>query len=477
MPSRLIVTLALQLAAAINPAAAAPPEPTPAAAATRGAVSVRDFGAKGDGESDDYPAIQAAIDAATFGKGPFKSGPAVYFPPGTYRSSRTIELKKTVRLFGDGSGLPWSSTAALVFPPGVTGIVVHRAETIGSGREATPTTGGDGSIIEGLRILGSKGARAHGIWLRARALLRNDFVSGFSGNCIQVVASARTQDPAEQGNANSFRIESGRVENCGENGLFVDGADANAGYVLGLDASSNGAWGIFDSSFLGNTYVACHTAANKAGPYQSDSRNARNVFLGCYSESGQPPSKIITPSIVVGGLHGAGFAPDSTAPQLEAPRALDVRNTSGEVSAGVTVNGNVSNGDALYLTRSDVSKTTGWRLRWASDATGDLKIDWGNLDAGRAMTIRGPNTRSTAGRKGPVPYAVNFPRLLVGDGGDATTRLLTAAPSAPTAGEWARGDVVLNVNAEEGGFVGWVCTKGGMAGKDAVFKRFGAIER
>ena len=47
-------------------------------------VSVTDFGAKGDGASDDTASIQAAIDSLTL------TGGVVYFPPGTYRVSRNV---------------------------------------------------------------------------------------------------------------------------------------------------------------------------------------------------------------------------------------------------------------------------------------------------------------------------------------------------------------------------------------------------
>ncbi|MCS7303513.1 MAG: right-handed parallel beta-helix repeat-containing protein [Thermoguttaceae bacterium] len=46
--------------------------------------SVRDFGARGDGLADDAPAVQRAVDA--------KPG-VLYFPPGTYRLSKTIEVE------------------------------------------------------------------------------------------------------------------------------------------------------------------------------------------------------------------------------------------------------------------------------------------------------------------------------------------------------------------------------------------------
>lgn len=57
------------------------------------AVSVRDFGAKGDGIIDDTAAVQAAFDS---------SHPRVYFPPGTYLITRTILIRQESTLaFGE----------------------------------------------------------------------------------------------------------------------------------------------------------------------------------------------------------------------------------------------------------------------------------------------------------------------------------------------------------------------------------------
>ena len=56
-------------------------------------VSIKDFGAVGDGVADDTAAIQAAINASI----------AVYIPAGTYRTTSTIKFRNNLRLFGDGN--------------------------------------------------------------------------------------------------------------------------------------------------------------------------------------------------------------------------------------------------------------------------------------------------------------------------------------------------------------------------------------
>jgi hypothetical protein len=51
-----------------------------------GVYNAKQFGAKGDGNSDDADAIQAAVDAAT------ATGGTVFLPKGFYRLSRTINM-------------------------------------------------------------------------------------------------------------------------------------------------------------------------------------------------------------------------------------------------------------------------------------------------------------------------------------------------------------------------------------------------
>lgn len=60
----------------------------------RQTLSVKDFGATGDGVTDDTTALQNALNAG--------SGRSVYFPAGTYRISTTLVVKTNTTLVGDG---------------------------------------------------------------------------------------------------------------------------------------------------------------------------------------------------------------------------------------------------------------------------------------------------------------------------------------------------------------------------------------
>src|SRR3954467_9672435 len=73
-----------------HPAALAAPHTAAGAAAE---YNVRDYGAKGDGSTNDSPAVDKAITAAhSAGGGP------VRFPAGTYKSKNTLHMKSHVTL-------------------------------------------------------------------------------------------------------------------------------------------------------------------------------------------------------------------------------------------------------------------------------------------------------------------------------------------------------------------------------------------
>jgi polygalacturonase len=84
----------------------------------RESVSVKDFGATGDGTTDDTAAIQAAIDSLS------ATGGQVFLPKGTYRLSASLTIDgKGIHLFGETSEstvLKMVSTAVPVLQVGGT---------------------------------------------------------------------------------------------------------------------------------------------------------------------------------------------------------------------------------------------------------------------------------------------------------------------------------------------------------------------
>lgn len=504
--------------------------------AAAGAINVRDFGAVGDGIADDRPAFLRAIESvranATGARGEtrYVGGPRVHVPPGTYFLSDTIDLKRTVIIEGDTGGLAGGQATILRFAADRHGFIIERNDTIGGvAVEERATGGADGTILRNLALQSMGGSVGHGIWAKARFVAEDVHIAGFPQNGIRVHASAKGTG-ATRGNANNFHIVRGRIADCGGDGLFVDGPDANAGLILGLGVSGNGGWGIFDSSFLGNTYVGCHAANNarsarrpaavvshkkqrwfvvagqreaasttepgtdpkvwgwlraggpsrniaawkpgmalvEGGAYRTDNPNARNVFLGCYSESGQGPSQFARRTLALGGLHAAGIVGsgvfiDNHHGLARTDAGFTARSAEEGGSYAATLGGDTAAGEWLSLEDAGLTGDI-LRLRLGDDRK-DVIGDFGNKDAARFLTITGPATAQTFGRAEPVPHAFAVSRL--GLGGGRSARLQSYADAPPAAGSYAKGDVLWN-SGRDGAHDRvdyWRCVEGGSPGR------------
>jgi hypothetical protein len=495
-------------------------------------ANVRDFGAVGDGVADDADAILAAITANN--RVFFPAG--TYYCSKTINLKKVVVLEgeagtivttpeqwPTVIKFADnvvGFFVQRSNTNA-----NDAGVPVIE----------TATTGADGSIFRNLRIIRGDGTMPaayngkHGFWVKARCLIEDCLVTGFGGEGIYVAASASaTTDPLLLGNANNFAISRTRSSANAGRGVYILGADANVGLVSKCDSSNNGRQGFLDSAFLGTTLISCHTAGNgkfsqvhysgnryycrsdtlgastipgtddavwfligaggvsatypewssantyyRGSAFESTNINSTSVYVGCYEEGSQPPSKLAQRTLSISGAWG-DLEIDSAgarivAAGLDGLRSLSAFTSRREDSSGntvsTTVGGDANNGDIIRSFHVD--HPLGWRLRFNG---ANIDYRYSNLANAVAYQITGVNTAVTLGSSETKPFFLTTPRFGLGDGSNA--RQQTYGSAIPSTGSWGRGAIVWNVSASAGGFAGWICVAAGTPG---TWKTFGAI--
>ena len=166
----------------------ADPLPDPWVRRDRMPINVKDYGAQGDGTTDDTAAIQAAFDASVP-----TGGQTVFFPAGTYKTTGTLNSRPSLRIVGSGpsSVIRYTGSAyALLFGSGSLDV-------------DDPWTG---MSIEDLRVTGTATATGGGIKVRGatRWSITNVRVDGFTNACGILLGGA------------SFigRIQGGRIRTC-----------------------------------------------------------------------------------------------------------------------------------------------------------------------------------------------------------------------------------------------------------------------
>lgn len=230
------------------------------------------YGAVADGVTDDSAAFVAAIAALKLAGAALTNGvqnqasAKLFVPAGNYyMGTTTLDITHTLIIEGEGSGHAGAALASkLTWAAGATGIRIQRYNTSGSGTvDGVTHTGGDGTIIRGLALYGGYTATEgefHGIHAKARFTVEHCHIQNFEGDAIYSHATAGGGAPNE-GNANTAHVANTSTWYC-RNGLNIDGADTNIWTVIACDFSYSRQWGIWDSSFLGNSYFGVHAEFN-----------------------------------------------------------------------------------------------------------------------------------------------------------------------------------------------------------------------
>jgi hypothetical protein len=199
-----------------------------AEAASRDALSIKAFGAAGDGTRDDTKAIQAAIDAA-----PADAG-VIVFPAGTYRLTAPIEVidstergnRRGLRLIGAAGGGSGASIGCQLLWEGPADqpmlrmwsrdcIVTNLAFRVARGRRAlaaididqapggrTTTTNNN---FAHLLLTKADGAMTYGVRMGARASANTEYM-GFDSCYFEDIDRACVYIPSRTGQAKAHRF-------------------------------------------------------------------------------------------------------------------------------------------------------------------------------------------------------------------------------------------------------------------------------
>lgn len=479
-----------------------------------GAYNVLAFGAVADGATDDWAAFNAALtktSANSFVNAQTNGMPKIVVPHGDYVIGQSIQLQRSAHIKGEShGGSGGDNGSVLTFPLNSRGIVVNRSNTYDDTTVTDdPGAGADGSILEGLTLVSSHDnttTTAHGVWLRARATVRDCHIKGFGGNGVNIYAEA-SGTGSITGNANLFSLDRIACTKNLRHGVFVRGADANAGSGYMVNCTSNGGWGILDASFLGNAWYACHASSNGvasghsvaytkyggvwyiAGPDQAnteqdfvDTQPGTNATVWVRSDNvsvAAGDEVVWTAGLAVGTFRtGGSYASAGTNGKalfsgcyiegaqgraVMSQRAMwqggfneyDVLGPNVMGYQGIirqTGTRFVPDDPALDVNEyTQVGASKGIGLQYVRDSrTIQLGGDDNRFYLGTSSASQQPfhitaaDTVYQFSRGAAQPYAVLISKLFVGGTGANSAREITVASAAPTTGTWARGDRVFN---------------------------------
>lgn len=256
-------------------------------------VSVKDFGAVGDGVTDDLTAFNAAL--ASLSAVGSSVGGEIIIPSGRYYLSGTWGIRKRVSIIGtNGGDQPTEAACALLFPKNVDGVRFFSVIDSGTGTDAT------NSRMVGIEVQAlEKDTSGCGIKATTTVSIEHCFVRDFALHGIEFYG-----EPTTVGITDFWRADKIRVVNCGGHGLYSHGNDSQIGLASQVECIQNGGYGFYETSPYGSTYIACQAAGNDLGSFYNISATTYygSQYIGCYVEfgNGQQPT-FDHSTIVIGG--------------------------------------------------------------------------------------------------------------------------------------------------------------------------------
>ena len=331
----------------------------------RDVVSVKDFGAVGNGVADDTAAINLAL--ATGKK-------TIFIPAGVYKITSTVTIPAFYSVVGEGytseNGTSDRGATVILKSFNGTGVVLMGNVSF----ENLQVEGGASNTGDGIQIKGG------------RTVLRNVCVNKQGGSGIRIGA-----DNDNTINVNLWRLDSVVSIHNGSHGLYIHHGntnttgtfpqgvpDVNAGTATHLDLRSNGGDGLRQKNAIDNRFfgVVCQNNTGYGVRYEADARG-HNIF-GLYTEAN-----------TAGELLYAAGANDNITIGNRTATSTSGWTDQGTRNFWIETNGNIT--DAY---------TFGLRIALANlSSGGETQIDmYADTNAAKVASVVGKQATGTGGK-------------------------------------------------------------------------------
>ena len=252
-----------------TPTPAATPTPTPTVMPPSGNVlNVKNYGAKGDGVSNDYAALSNAFAAAA------TSGATVYLPAGTYLVNSRLTVPANVSVTGDGSG-SW-----LDGPVSAGGSSTWSNVRIGAVGHAVYLGGVSGVTFSNVRFTGGGGS-----WATSYPIYDCHVFTVRASSGISFTNCTFDGNPGVENSAHSLHFDVGYVY-AGSHDILFSGCAFGASPRFGVEMWDDSNPGGYNISYSGCTFAHTSDATLDFSSYYGHDCSVTNCTFAGEGDAG-----------------------------------------------------------------------------------------------------------------------------------------------------------------------------------------------